>query len=319
MRSARLETSTPELDAAETKWWDRFSATCERLWTFDEHTALAARGAYLETGVAYLAGGAFNAGGTVLDLGCGSGFTSRFFAARGLHVVGVDTSPEQIRLACLAATAAPAAFAERMEFRVASSSSLQDSGERFDGVIAHAFLHHLAKDELSGLLDEISGLLRPGGRAWFLEPVFYPPGRPRWAARVTQAGALASGVVQRVVSAAGQMEHAPLAAAERFFAEAEREGWFLSPKELPFGPAELAPMFAGRLRLEHFAWVSTASYSTAQWVSLVRRPRLRRALATGVVRPHARTDLAVARTGGLQRLQGLDSYGFAALACRVAD
>lgn len=318
MRSTRLETSTPQLDAAETEWWDRFSATCERLWTFGEHTARAARGAYLETGVAYL-GGASGGESVILDLGCGSGFTSRFFAERGLKVVGVDTSSEQIRLARMAAAAAPAAAAERMEFRVASSSSLQDSDQRFDGVIAHAFLHHLAKDELRGLLDDIAGLLRPGGRAWFLEPVFYPPGRPLLAARVTQAGALASAVAQRAMRTAGQIERAPLDAAERFFAEAEREGWFLSPKEVPFAPTELASMFGGRLTLDHFAWVSTASYATAQWVSLIRRPRLRRALATGLVRPHARADLAIGRTGGMQRLRGLEGYGFAALACRVAD
>lgn len=317
MRSTRLETSTPDLDAAETSWWDRFSATCERLWTFDEHTALAARGAYLETGVAYLAD-ASDGAGMVLDLGCGSGFTSRFFAERGLHVVGVDTSSEQIRLARLAAAAAPEASAARMEFRVDSSSSLQDSGERFDGVIAHAFLHHLAEDELRGLLDEIANLLRPGGRAWFLEPVFYPPGRPGWAARTTQAGALVSAVAQGAVRASGQVDRAPLAAANLFFAEAEREGWFLSPKEVPFRPTELASVFDGRLRLDRFAWVSTASYATAQWVSLVSRPRLRRALASGLVRPHARADLAIGRTGGPERLRGLDGYGFAALACRVA-
>jgi len=317
MRSVRLPTSTAELDAAETAWWNEFSATCERLWTFDTHTAEAARGAYLEGGVRYLAGDGPGER-TVLDLGCGSGFTSRFLAGRGVRVVGVDVSPEQIRLAREQAAAGPAAARDLMEFGVASTADLEAAGERFDGVIGHAFLHHLAADELRDLLEEIGGLLRPGGRAWFLEPVFYPQGPPTPAARLTKTGAFACSVAQHVLRSAGQIDDGPLQAAEGFFARAEREGWFLSPKEVPFAPAELEHVFAGGLRLESFAWVSTASYVTAQWVSLVRRPRLRRALAATLLRAHAQADLALGQTGGLGRLRGLEGYGFAALACRNA-
>lgn len=226
MRKERLATTTPALDAAETAWWERFSETCERVWALDEETATCLRGPYLRDAARYLTGAGDGEGpATIIDLGCGSGFTTRLVAGPRTRVIGIDVSPRQIALAERAAQDHP--HSEMMEFRVASAAELLAEGGRFDGVMAHAFLHHLAADELRDLLDELAGALTPGGRAWFLEPVFYAPGRSTAATRLKQAEAFLSFGSRRLFSALGLLDEGPLTATERFMAEAEANGYFL--------------------------------------------------------------------------------------------
>jgi SAM-dependent methyltransferase len=316
MRSERLATSTPELDAAEEAWWDRFSPVSERLWTLHRDTAGALRGPYLSAAARYLAAGSRDGEARLLDLGCGSGYTSRFMAGPSTRVLGIDLSPAQIELAREASAADP--NRDRLEFRVSGVADLRDE-DPFDAVLGHAFLHHLARDELELLLDDIAAVLRPGGRAWFLEPVFFPQGDVTAAARLKQAEWMLSGAMGRVLALAGVVDGEPLKDSESFFAEADRAGWFLSPKEVPFRPEELQDVFGGRLQIESLAWVNTASYTTAQWVSLVRRPRLRRLLSSTLVAWSAAFDMRTGDGDGLGVYRGLPGYGFAAIACRAAS
>ena len=99
MRTERLPASTPELDAEEAAWWDRFAPVCEQLWSLDADTALALRAPYLRHAARYLTGGPASGEGRALDLGCGSGFTSRRLADAGADVLAVDVSSAQIELA----------------------------------------------------------------------------------------------------------------------------------------------------------------------------------------------------------------------------
>jgi len=313
MRSERLASSTPELDVAEKEWWNRFSPVNERLWGLDDDTALALRGAYLERAARFLRESGAE---RILDLGCGSGFVSRFLAERGFQVLGLDVSEEQIRFA--RASAGEHGLDGRVTFEVAGIDRLQDRGERFDGVVTHAFLHHLAADELDALLGDIRSVVAPGGAAWFLEPVFFPPG-PRtgatWAKRVER---YASYLAKRAASARGLLDEAPLRAAGEFYAEAERNGWFLSPKEVPFAPQELSDALGAHFEVERAQWAMASGHATAQWVTLVRHPGLRRALAQGLVAASARWDGWLGDRGGLALYRGLDGYGFAAAYCRLA-
>src|SRR5262245_25060871 len=57
----------------------------------------------------------------ILDLGCGTGWTSQFFARAGYRVVGCDVAPEMIRLAN---AQREAARLENLTFRVADYEQL---------------------------------------------------------------------------------------------------------------------------------------------------------------------------------------------------
>jgi SAM-dependent methyltransferase len=93
----------------------------------------------------------------LLDLGCGTGWTSAFFARRGYRVTGQDIAPDMI------------AYAERnraryeardLEFVVSDYESLNFQ-EPFDCAVFYDSLHH-AVDERSAL-QCVYRALRPGG------------------------------------------------------------------------------------------------------------------------------------------------------------
>lgn len=92
-------------------------------------------------------------GGTVCDVGAGTGVVSARFAAAGLRVVGFDLSVEMIRQA-----------APRLPGRVAvaDASALPLRDAAVDAVLFVWVLHHVA--DVSATLHEARRVLRPGGR-----------------------------------------------------------------------------------------------------------------------------------------------------------
>ncbi|WP_438489858.1 class I SAM-dependent methyltransferase [Streptomyces sp. S186] len=99
------------------------------------------------------------AGGTVLDLGCGSGVpVARTLAAAGHRVTGIDISEVQIRRA-----------RERVpeaEFLHGDASAASFAAASFDAVVSFYALIHLPLAEQPPLLHRVAEWLRPGG--WFV-------------------------------------------------------------------------------------------------------------------------------------------------------
>lgn len=96
-----------------------------------------------------------HAGEDVLEIGCGTGCDLLQFAKHGARAVGVDITPEHLRLA-----------AERVnglaEVRRSDATTLPFDDGSFDYVYSHGVLHHI--DEPRRVVDEIFRVLRPGGR-----------------------------------------------------------------------------------------------------------------------------------------------------------
>ncbi len=108
------------------------------------------------------------AGRSLLDLGCGAGETSVYFALRGARVTAADISPEML--------AAAARLAEkhgvRLETRAVAAEALPFPDASFDLVFGNGVLHHV---ELLPALREVRRVLKPGGRAAFIEPLKHNP------------------------------------------------------------------------------------------------------------------------------------------------
>jgi SAM-dependent methyltransferase len=108
------------------------------------------------------------AGLRVLEYGCGAGTYSFTLAARGADVTGIDISDVAIEQATAEASrrGLPIKYvrmdAERLEF----------SDSTFDLVCGVAILHHL---DLDKAFANLARVLRPGGRAVFLEPLGHNP------------------------------------------------------------------------------------------------------------------------------------------------
>lgn len=96
----------------------------------------------------------------LLELGCGNGALSRFLIRRNVEVASIDIAPK----ACL--------FLSKTDSRsqpiVACSEILPFKSEIYDFVTSYVALHHF---NLSLCLPEIYRVLKPGGRAVFMEPL----------------------------------------------------------------------------------------------------------------------------------------------------
>ena len=105
-------------------------------------------------------------GKRALEIGCGTGLFTQFFAETGAEIVAMDISPELIE------KAKEKNLPENsVTFVVKPFENLQME-KTFDAVIGSSILHHL---DLERSLQRIYQLLKPGGRLSFAEPNMLNP------------------------------------------------------------------------------------------------------------------------------------------------
>lgn len=94
--------------------------------------------------------------GDALEVGCGTGALAREMARRVERVLGMDLSPEMVRLAVEKSRGY-----ENVEFRVADVLEWDWPVEAFDCVVSVATLHHMPLDLM---LAKMESALRPSGK-----------------------------------------------------------------------------------------------------------------------------------------------------------
>ena len=115
---------------------------------------------------------------SLLEIGAGVGFTSRWFADRGLDVTATDLSPEQVELC----------RAKGLDARVADMYDLGFPDESFGAVWMMNCIHHVPSADTVDVLAGIARVIRPGGLCYLgvwggvdeegvLEDDFYQPPR----------------------------------------------------------------------------------------------------------------------------------------------
>jgi len=95
--------------------------------------------------------------GLVADLGCGPGHVARYLDAQGVRMVGIDLSPEMIRVA--------SELQPGIEFRAGDMRALDLPDGSLAGVIAFYAIVHFQPDELGPVFREMRRVLSPGGLA----------------------------------------------------------------------------------------------------------------------------------------------------------
>jgi 2-polyprenyl-3-methyl-5-hydroxy-6-metoxy-1,4-benzoquinol methylase len=103
---------------------------------------------------------------SVLDFGCGTGRTSRYFAARGARVLGIDFSPKAIEIA------GKMSSGENPAYRLQSLYNL-DEISSFDLAVTWAATTVACRNrsDLLNVLIRVRRALKPGGHVLLGEPV----------------------------------------------------------------------------------------------------------------------------------------------------
>jgi 2-polyprenyl-6-hydroxyphenyl methylase/3-demethylubiquinone-9 3-methyltransferase len=95
-----------------------------------------------------------------LDAGCGTGTLSRWLAARGCGVLGIDAASEMIAAAAYAAQAQE--YSERLSFvRVSTVARIALNDNLLDGVLCSSVLEYVS--DPVACLSEFARVLKPGG------------------------------------------------------------------------------------------------------------------------------------------------------------
>ena len=234
LRLQRSQRSDAALNAQELAWWNANASTIARVWEMPDEVSRMVRGRYLERARNFFLQGRERA--TVLELGCGSGWVGQALAGPHLAIVGVDFSSAQIGLA--KARARRMGVEPYCRYFVSTPGAHREAQPRADAALIHAFLHHLDDEEIDAVLAEVRASLAPGGRVWIYEPAFGSPPSAAAPALRSRLGMRLCGVGARLVRGTGKLlrlrDQVVDAQFQALAEEAGRNGWYLSPKEVPF-------------------------------------------------------------------------------------
>jgi len=107
----------------------------------------------------------------ILDLGCGTGEASLYFAMKGAaRIDAIDIAPKMINI--LKRMAAIKKYSKKIKPEVMLAEKLSYPNNTFDIVYGRGVLHHV---EMGKALEEVYRVLKPGGVATFIEPLEHNP------------------------------------------------------------------------------------------------------------------------------------------------
>lgn len=122
---------------------------------------------------------ALPAGSRLLDVGCGSGWLSEYFARLGYVVKGIDISPDLVEMSRERVARVPYGVDHETPLRCAfqvHDIEAAPLGEEFDAVVCYDSLHHF-EDERA-VVRHLAAMLPVGGLLFILEGERPPAGSP---------------------------------------------------------------------------------------------------------------------------------------------
>jgi ubiquinone/menaquinone biosynthesis C-methylase UbiE len=104
----------------------------------------------------------------VLEVACGTGYWTQFFAPGSKSVVAVDASPETLRIARTRVQSG------RVELLVGDAYDLPVAPENFDAAFAGFWWSHIPRSRINEFVRGLHTALKPGSRVVLLDNRFVP-------------------------------------------------------------------------------------------------------------------------------------------------
>ncbi|MBL0742455.1 class I SAM-dependent methyltransferase [Chryseolinea lacunae] len=282
MRTERIIDSDAALDLEEMQWWDANAGTIEKIWAQNIHYQKAIRLGYLSRMKRFFQHGK-NGQVNILEVGCGSGWVGRLVADDQLHIIGTDFSSGQL---AIAEKNARVWHKEKFcRYELADASTFK---QNVDGVLIHALLHHLSHRELTVFFEQLAQVAS-GTRIFIYEPVFYTPSTEEASVYdriINRLKNMLRNFALRKISKSPTDDRALTEAMNKINNDADQNGWYISPKEVPFYDGELEKYLGSFCTLQNKYIVNKTELDIAQAMSLkgIEKPG---DLFTGIVLPLA--------------------------------
>ncbi len=265
----RLHKTNNIIDALEERWWNEAGNLIEDVWGLPDDLCLAYREEYIIKAKKIFLEDKKNV--KVLDLGCGTGWFGRILADENVFYHGIDFSETQIQIAQQKAKGTKnEAF---LKYTKTTSIKSIEKLEEFDAVIINAFLHHLHKEELTTLFDDIKAHFKSGTKIFMMEPT-YPTNKTK--SNITNLDHIKADITDSTIKAIKKQ-----AIEKKIFdtkkeqdlleliQESNENGFFFSPKEVPFAFEEIEGLISKYANLKEYFYVGVNDFTFLQMLSLV--------------------------------------------------
>jgi SAM-dependent methyltransferase len=307
-RRPRLPRSTPELDSLEVDWWDSNATHIERIWGLPDPLCRDARQRYIEDIQAMFLRLRRARPLRILEIACGSGWPGRLLASSKLKVTGIDFSEGQIQIARAKAAEAGQTHCDYAHMDINQMSDTFQSNQ-FNGAFIHCGIHHLSTAELISF-SEMLALSPKGFPTILVEPVYLDqetlPGR-LLEKTLTKLCAL----LPRFYLGHASQDETLTQTTDRLIKLADDNGWFLSPKEVPFDVDEIGRLFSSEFEIREIAPVTYFGLPAAQLLATVSDQKAAWKSGVRILRILTFLDRLLANIGILPKLS--NNYMF----CRI--
>jgi 2-polyprenyl-3-methyl-5-hydroxy-6-metoxy-1,4-benzoquinol methylase len=270
------ETSTL-INELENRWWNGAGNIIEKVWVLPDDICSKLRYDYVKKASAFFRQASVS---TILDLGCGSGWIGRMIADENLIYVGIDFSETQISIA--KAKSAEALNSTYLSYYCINDFASLPELKDINGIIIHAFLHHLYGEELNTLFKKLQAFLPKGCKFFIMEPV-YPKKVNRSMSEdkkqmagdlIQSAKAFLSSTKLRLINE-NKLDCSTENELDALIVESNRNGFFFSPKEVPFKFAEIESFLSKYGIINNFYYCGVLNLEAAQLLALIPDKNLR--------------------------------------------
>lgn len=248
-----------ELNFLEHKWWNNNAQIISQVWEMHRAISWSARKRYLVKAKEFFRNKKKQV--TVLELGCGTGWVGQFIAGKDLKIIGIDFSESQIKLA-----KKKAYINNQKEYcDYIISGSIEDWSEQLqkvDGVLIHSFIHHLDGKEIEALICNLKDNLKKGSRIWIYEPAFYSSGTINGFSLgigskfCLKFSSKILAILQKLYAKYNLIDGSTKESFKKLTNEANNQGWYLSPKEIPFDVESFSKQLSKYFQINNEYWAT---------------------------------------------------------------